>query len=183
MGRAKSDLVIAGQPLLARSVKTLFEVTNQIVIAAAADQDLPPLPVDTLIVRDIEPSKGPLAAFVRALAALPLDCERTFLLACDMPFLSVEFLRFLAERPPQADAVVPHTAGRWHPLAGLYCREVQPTVERILASGSRRMLDLIGAISVDRIDDHELRRFDPELRCLRNVNTVEEYAAALRELD
>ena len=78
---------------------------------------------------------------------------------------------------------MPHTAGRWHPLAALFRREVQPIAERILASGSRRMLDLIGAISVDRIDDHELRRFDPELRCLRNVNTAEEYAAALRELD
>jgi molybdenum cofactor guanylyltransferase len=182
MGLDKANLSIAGKALLARTVKTLAEVAKPIVVAAAADQLLPPLPTDTLIVRDFEPEKGPLPAFARALAAIPSDCTCTYLLACDLPFLTVQFLRFLAERPTQADAVVPHVAGLWHPLTALYRQAVRSTAERILASGRRRMLDLIDAIPVDRIDAEELRPIDPELHCLRNVNTPEDYAAALREL-
>jgi len=182
MGQAKADLIIAGESLLARTVKTLSEVANPIIIAAAADQHLPSMPANAVIVRDVEPENGPLPAFVQALGTLGSECEWAFLVACDLPFLTVEFLRFLAERRTHADAVVAHAGDRWHPLAALYRRDVRSAAERVVASGGRRMLDLIGAISVDRIDADQLRRVDPELRCLRNVNTPEEYAAALREL-
>src|SRR5438874_5725019 len=143
MGQAKAHLAIAGEPLLARTIETLAQVANPIVVAAAADQLLPSLPADALVLRDSQPEKGPLSAFAQALAAISADCAWTYLLACDLPFVTVEFLRFLGERQTRADAVVPHVAGLWHPLAALYRREVRTTADRILGSGRRRMIDLI----------------------------------------
>src|SRR6187397_2211717 len=82
MGQDKADLMIGGEPLLARTVRTLSVVADPIVIAAAADQHLPSLPPNAMIVRDMEPENGPLPAFVQALGTLAPECEWTFLLAC-----------------------------------------------------------------------------------------------------
>jgi molybdopterin-guanine dinucleotide biosynthesis protein A len=182
MGESKAALTIAGESLLARTVRILTQVAAPIVVAAAADQRLPSLPEGVAVSRDIEPAQGPLAAFTAALAAIPSDRPWVYLVGCDLPFLTAEVLRFLAERQGKGDAVVPHVEGLWHPLAALYRRDVRSTAERILVSGGRRMLDLIGAIAVDRVDAAALRGVDPDLRALRNVNTPAEYAAALHEL-
>jgi molybdenum cofactor guanylyltransferase len=183
MGEPKAALTISGESLLIRTVRTVAQVATPIVVAAAADQLLQFLPDDVNVVRDLEPARGPLAAFANALAAIPSDWSWVYLIGCDLPFLTVEFLRFLAERREGADAVVPNEEGRWHPLAALYRREVHFIAKRVLSSGGRRMLDLIDAITVEKVDADQLRRIAPDGRCLRNVNTPEEFAAVLRDLD
>jgi molybdopterin-guanine dinucleotide biosynthesis protein A len=183
MGQPKAELAVAGQTLLDRTIRTLAKVAAPIVVAAAPGQDLPSFSADVRVVRDCEAHGGPLTAFAQALSEIPPTCTSTYLLGCDLPFLTVEFLRFLAQRQTQEDAVVPFVCGIWHPLGALYRRQVQSAANRLVAAGRRRMLDLLAAISVTRVDGDELRLIDPELRCLRNVNTPEDYAAALRELN
>ena len=53
----------------------------------------------------------------------------------------------------------------------------------MLAANQLRMTDLLDAVTTVVIEGAELAAVDPELRSLRNVNTPDEYAAALRELN
>jgi molybdopterin-guanine dinucleotide biosynthesis protein A len=182
MGQSKADLVLAGESLLDRTIHLAATVADPIILAAAAEQNLPRISRPVHVVRDRQPFGGPLTAFGQALEALPQNCAVTFLLGCDLPFLNVEFLHRLAESRMDADAVVPWVNGTWHPLSALYRREVQAPAARVIAAGGRRMLDLLEVISVRRLDESELRMVDPDRRALRNVNTPQDFAAALREL-
>ena len=57
MGRAKALLRFGGETVIARVVRTLQLSFNEIVVVAAADQELPDLPA--ALVRDQTPYQGP----------------------------------------------------------------------------------------------------------------------------
>jgi molybdopterin-guanine dinucleotide biosynthesis protein A len=181
MGRGKADLTMGDETLLGRSVRVMSTIASPVIVAAAPEQTLPPLPDEIVIVRDSAPAMGPLSAFANALAAVPNEVASVYLLGCDLPFVTSDFLKLLGPRLGIADAVVPFVDHQWHPLAALFARRVQTKIEAILAAGGRSMLALLDAITVIPLTEAEMKRVDPASRCLRNVNTPDEYADALRD--
>lgn len=80
------------------------------------------------------------------------------------------------------DAVVPLHVGRPEPLLAIYGRHLVPVVEDVLARGGgplRLILEAPG-VRVRWVEEPALRRFDPELRSLINVNTPQDYQRAVR---
>jgi molybdopterin-guanine dinucleotide biosynthesis protein A len=183
MGRPKAWLPLAGEPLLVRVARVLASAADPVVVVAAADQDLPPLPPGVLVARDEVPDQGPLAGLAAGLAALAGRAEVAFATSCDAPFLELAFVGRLVERLGDCAAAVPLVDGRRYPLSGVYRVDLLPTVRGLLAAGQRRLLDLLDAVPTRLVTADELRAADPRLRSLVNVNTPEEYAAAVREVD
>src|SRR5262249_12531540 len=93
MGRPKSGLPFAGELMLPRVVRLLSAAVSPLVVVAAPDQDVPPLPVDAVIVRDEEKGRGPLQGLAAGLAALRGRAEAAYLSSCDVPFLQPAFVR------------------------------------------------------------------------------------------
>src|SRR5262245_54263717 len=60
MGRPKAWLPFAGELMLPRVVRLLGEVVAPIVVVAAPDQAVPPLPAHVAVVRDEAKGRGPL---------------------------------------------------------------------------------------------------------------------------
>jgi molybdopterin-guanine dinucleotide biosynthesis protein A len=88
----------------------------------------------------------------------------------------------LFDRIGEADLILPEIGGFLHPLAALYRRRtVLPEVNRLLEAGRGRMLDLIDRVNTIRLDASQLADLDPNFSTLRNVNTLEEYEALLRD--
>ncbi|HEY8393934.1 MAG TPA: molybdenum cofactor guanylyltransferase [Thermaerobacter sp.] len=86
------------------------------------------------------------------------------------------------EEAPAWDAVVPRHGGRPEPLLAIYGRHLVPVVENLLARGGgplRLILEAPG-VRVCWVEEPALRRFDPELRSLINVNTPQDYQRAVR---
>ena len=79
-------------------------------------------------------------------------------------------------------AAVPRIGDRLHPLAAAYRLSALPAVREMLAAGHFRMTDLLERVSARVIEAEELADIDPQFLSLRNINTPDEYAAALREL-
>jgi molybdenum cofactor guanylyltransferase len=183
MGRPKADLVIDGESLLNRTVRMLRGLADPIILAAGPDQPIPPFSWPVQIVRDAVPAAGPLAAFCGALAAIPIESPSVYLLGCDLPFLTPELLRLLDSQLAGADAAVPFVGGIWHPLAALYARRIQDRAASLLTAGKRSMWALLDVVNVAPLDEEQIRRFDPALRCLRNINTPEDFADALRDAE
>ncbi|MEQ1645324.1 MAG: molybdenum cofactor guanylyltransferase [Pyrinomonadaceae bacterium] len=85
-------------------------------------------------ITDSLPGLGAVGAVSTALSHA--SAEWTFILACDLPFVTPEFIRFLASfANDEWDAIVPvQKDGRWQPLCGFYrpdnCRDTfQKAVE------------------------------------------------------
>lgn len=191
MGRPKAWLPFGDELLLPRVVRILREAVEPVVVVAARGQDVPPLPPEVRIVRDEVEGKGPLGGLAAGLAALEGTCDAVYLSSCDVPFLKPEFVRWVRGTianpkcggPFVIDAVVPRVHGRLHPLAAAYSLAVLPHARAMLAANSLRMTDLLDAVTTVVVELHELAHIDPTFASLRNVNTPEEYAAALRELE
>ena len=93
---------------------------------------------------DDESREGPLAA----LAAAPAG--DAVVLACDLPFVSVDLVRRLATRPGTA---VPVVAGRVQPLCARYSAEALAVVGALVTAGERRMTALLDAVDVEWLHD------------------------------
>jgi molybdopterin-guanine dinucleotide biosynthesis protein A len=79
------------------------------------------------------------------------------------------------------DIAVMEIGGFPHPLSAVYRRAVLPQVESLLAQDRLRPVFLFDAVRTRRVAPDEMREVDPDLRTLRNLNTREDYEAALRD--
>src|SRR3954454_18916278 len=87
MGRPKAWLPFGGELMLPRIVRLLSEVVSPIAVVAAAEQKLPPLASDVLVVRDPISGRGPLEGLAAGLAHLPVDVTAAYVSSCDVPLL------------------------------------------------------------------------------------------------
>jgi len=186
MGRGKATLPFGdgGEVLLQRVVRRLtWAVGPAVVVVAAAGQALPPLPGYVRVVRDAAPDRGPLQGLAAGLAALPDSADLVYVTAADAPFLEPAWVARLVALIGPADLALPFAEGRHHPLAALYRRgPVLPAAEVLLEAGGRLgPIALRDVVRTRVVGAEELRDADPSLRTLRNLNTPEEYRAALAE--
>jgi molybdopterin-guanine dinucleotide biosynthesis protein A len=180
MGRPKAWLPFGDELLLPRVVRLASEVVAPVVVVAAPDQEVPPLPPDVAVVRDAQPGRGPLQGLCAGLEALAGRCDAAFLSSCDVPFLRPAFIRRLIELLGDDRIAVPHVEGRHHPLAAVYRLGVLDEVRRLLAADRLRPVFLFDAVPTRVVTAAELAAADPDLRTLCNLNTPADYEAAVR---
>ncbi len=181
MGRPKAWLPFAGEVMLPRVVRLLAEVVSPLVVVAAPEQEVPPLPDGVGVVRDEVEGRGPLAGLAAGLRGLAGRADAAYLSSCDVPLLRPEFVRHMIALLGDAAVCVPRVEGYTHPLAAVYRLGVLERVERLLAEDRLRPVFLFESVPTRVVEAAELAEADPGLRSLRNLNTPEEYEAALRE--
>lgn len=194
MGKPKAWLPFGDELMLPRVVRllgdalgdalgeALGEAAGPIVVVAAPEQDVPPLPAAVAIVRDEERGRGPLEGLAAGLTALQGRADAAYLSSCDVPFLRPAFVRRLAELLGERQICVPHVGDFHHPLAAVYRLDVLPVVRRLLHANRLRPVYLFDEVRTRIVHADELLAVDPGLQTLRNLNTPEDYAAALAEL-
>lgn len=175
MGTPKAWLPIEGEPMLLRILRVMEDCSPRVVVAAP-DQPLPELPEGVIVARDAERGRGPmegLAAGLRCVSGL------VYVSSCDAPFLTKRFIERMASLLGDEAIAVPEVEGRRHPLAAVYrSGGVLAVVEELLDRQRFRLMDLLARVPTRFVRAEEL----PGTESLRNVNTPEEYEAALREL-
>ena len=148
---------------------------------------LPPLPGHIAVVRDEEDGRGPLQGLAAGLKALRDRTDAVYLSSCDAPFLRPAFVQRLIELLGDAVVCVPRVGDHYQPLAAVYRVEAIDAVRRLLAANrgggvAPPLHSLFAAVPTRVVGDVELADVDSTFQTLRNLNTPEEYEAALREL-
>ena len=180
MGSPKALLPFGPETMLQRVVRLLSEVVSPIVIVAAIDQDLPPLPEGVIVTRDENEGRGPLEGLRAGLKALPTTVDAAYVTSCDVPLLETGFVRQMIDLANDYDIAVMEIDGFTHPLSAVYRRATLPSVEDLLANNRLRPGFLFDAAKTRRVKPEEMTS-DPGLRTLRNLNTREDYERALTE--
>jgi molybdenum cofactor guanylyltransferase len=175
MGRDKASLPFGAETLLARVVRTVKQVADDVVVVAREGQALPE---GFEAVRDSAEGLGPLAGLMVGLHHVKAD--RAFVTACDLPFLRPALIGRLLDLSAGYDAAVPVIDAYPMMTTAVYSRSVGPVVEALVAKRALRARDLLDHVRVRRVQADELRDVDPDLDSFRTCNTPESYADALR---
>jgi molybdenum cofactor guanylyltransferase len=176
-GTRKGALTIGGHRIIDRQLAVLRQVADPIfavsAVAGAVDADLP-ADAALEVVPDRYPDHGALGGIFTAIAASPHD--RTLVVACDLPFLSAPFLRYLSAF--DADLVIPRTPRGFEPLCAVYSKAC---LEPIRARLARRALEasvVPEGVRVAEVGPEMLAAHDPDGLLFVNVNTPHDYERA-----
>ena len=175
MGRPKAMLPFGGEPLIVQVLRRLESLFPDIVVVAAPEQELPDLPAT--LVRDDVAYQGPVGGICYGLRAC--SGAAGFVTSCDVPFLSLPLVAYLTSRFPDYDVVVPYWEGRLQPLHAVYRRSVLPLLEQQLERGELRPVFLYDKVRTLKVEEDEIRAYDPDGSSFFNMNTPEDYADAL----
>jgi molybdopterin-guanine dinucleotide biosynthesis protein A len=181
MGVPKATLPFGPETMLQRVVRLLGTVVSPIVAVAAREQSLPELPEGVIVARDEREAKGPLEGLRAGFRALPDSVDLAYATSCDVPLLVPGFVERMIELLGDQDIAVMEVDGFPHPLSAVYRRSVLPHIESLLAKDRLRPVFLFDAVRTRRVGMEEMVSVDRELRTLRNLNTREDYLAALSD--
>jgi molybdenum cofactor guanylyltransferase len=170
MGRDKALIDYQGRPIIAHVIDTLHVLTDDVVVISNRSDLYDPF--GARVVPDYDPPCGPLGGLAAGLHAM--TAELAIVVACDMPFLNVNLLRWLIDLADGYDAVVPQSGAEYEPLHAVYRRECyNPIVQRI-EQGQRRVISFFADVRLRPVPEAEWRMLDPAGRSLINLNTPDD---------
>jgi molybdopterin-guanine dinucleotide biosynthesis protein A len=166
-GVDKGGLIVGGRSIVARQIDLLRQLTSDLIIVTGHQDAYAHLGVP--IVPDTIAGAGPLGGICTALERSTQPS--VLIVACDMPFLSLAFLRHLLTRVQGVDVALPKTADGYHPLCAAYARTALPAIRARIRKGRLDVVGLVREVRVAEIGPAELAPFDPGCVMLSNVNT------------
>jgi molybdopterin-guanine dinucleotide biosynthesis protein A len=181
MGVSKAMLPFGPETMLQRVVRLLGTVVSPIVVVAARGQDLPELAATVIVTRDERDARGPLEGLRAGLKALPPTADAAYVTSCDVPLLAPAFAERMFDLLADHDIAVMEIDGFTHPLSAVYRRTTLALIESLLEQNRLRPAFLFEAVRTRRVKPEEMVVADPQLHTLRNLNTREDYLAALAD--
>ena len=99
--------------------------------------------------------------------------------ACDLPFLTVAFLRHLAALRTDAAAVIPRSLVGLQPLCAVYDRACLKPIRNMIDRGDFRVSGLSDSVCTTELTPQEIAQYDPDGTLFFNVNTPYDYTRAI----
>jgi len=171
-GRNKALVNVDGIPLIKRVLRVIEPLFPSIVLITNTPETYAFLNLPMF--EDRIKGLGPLGGILTGLEVISEDAG--FFVACDMPFLNSDLIRYLANVRHGFDVVVPTFAGKFEALHALYTKNCLSEIEQLIHDGIYQTIQLLQSVSVRYVEESEIRRFDPELSSFSNINKPEELA-------
>jgi molybdopterin-guanine dinucleotide biosynthesis protein A len=162
--------------LLDRQLAVLRNVVDRTIIIA--DDSAPYRASGVPVIPDLAPHGGALGAIYTAIQSA--RTERTLIVACDMPFLSVPFLDYLVAAGESADIAIPRPARGYEPLCATYSRRCANGVLDLIEAGRLRLSGVAGiaGLTIRELGPDELAHFGRDDMLFFNINTPDDYTRA-----
>jgi molybdenum cofactor guanylyltransferase len=177
MGKSKADLRFGSGTLLQHQIVRLAPLFEEMLVVV---KDPPEAALGRArVLLDSTPRQGAVYGVLRALEEVE---DRVFVLAVDLPLVTLEVIREISERglATTAPALVPEADGHLQPLAAVWRRAALPAARERIARGELSLRGLAEEIGAEILPEAAWRRFDPSGNSFANLNTMEDYLA-LRE--
>jgi len=169
MGVPKVELRLGGKLFIEHIHECLGSHFDETIIVGGAPRDIP---AELRQVPDLFPARTPLVGIYSGLAAA--QSSRCFVLACDMPMMSLNLVKLMAAHSPEADGTVPMIGGYLEPLCAFYHKRAAAALHAALDLGVRKVTTGIERLNLVVIPEVLLRTVDPDLRSFTNVNSPED---------
>ncbi|MCP4751455.1 MAG: molybdenum cofactor guanylyltransferase [Proteobacteria bacterium] len=147
MGQDKAGLKIGDRTLLERTLQVLRPVASKTVVMLNSRQKIPDISAEfrdrAVVGRDSRSQQGPLQGIIDALPLLPPEAEYIYVVTCDLPYLTSDWLKTMRHSlDSTVDVVHAVDEAITNPLLALYRKRVLLRAPQILASKHRRPIKL-----------------------------------------
>ena len=168
MGENKALIEYSSKTFL-RRLTDEFSGRNEIIVSQNRREVLPV--ADGIVsVTDEHEDIGPIEGIRRILTVAKSDY--VFICAVDMPFLKSEMAEYLSEFiSSDHDCYVVKDDKHYHPLCAIYSKAVLPVIEKLIAQGRYRLMDLLNAVRTKYVS---LEHTCIEAKQLSNFNTCDD---------
>ena len=135
------------------------------------------------VIDDDFPGAGPLGGIATALRAS--GAEWNLIVACDLPYLTREWLEFLIARAlrSDADAVLPMNERGAEPLCAMYRKRAEAAIRAALDRGTRKVTYGLAKVRTEFIEPAEWKGFDSDGLLFKNMNSPADYEEAKAKFD
>ena len=180
LGRDKALENLGGERIIDRVISRVAQCCSElIVVGDRPERSLElNLPEEIMFVHDTFEDSGSLGGLYTGLSKSSSDWS--LVVACDMPFLSVDLLNDMKNKAlsSQSHVFVPIIDGRFQPTHALYNRKCLPYIERNIQEGRLKMVGYFDEIEVQTIEFSSTNLEGEVARSFFNLNTEEDLKKA-----
>lgn len=175
LGSPKALLPLGNASLIETVLARLQPLFRRVLVVVKEKEGFAEL--DAEVLTDARLERGPLVGITQGLEAS--DAPWCFVAGCDMPFLDPQVIQRMAERLDGCDILAPYMEDRFQTLHAFYSQACLPFARTLLEEGNTSPRALFSLCKVRTIEAADLLDIDPDLLSFRDLDTVEEYRAAV----
>jgi molybdopterin-guanine dinucleotide biosynthesis protein A len=166
-GSNKALAMVNGKPLIRHVADLMSSLFAECLLVTNTPEEYRflSLPMTSDHYRD----SGPLAGIHAAL--LQINTDRAFVVACDMPNLSPELIRYICNiNEQQYDAIIPRLETGQEPLFGIYHKSSLAVIDTCLQQKDCQIISAIEKLQLRRVSEQEILAIAENFSCFKNIN-------------
>jgi molybdopterin-guanine dinucleotide biosynthesis protein A len=171
LGREKALERVGGKRLVEKAVDSLCPISQEVLVVTSQEQfnNIASVNLDARVVVDIYPHKASLGGIYTGLSSA--NTLYGLVVACDMPFLNIALLHYLADLAPGFDVVIPRLNDKLEPLHAVYSKNCLVTIKQLLDKDVLQIFQFLDLVKTRYVSGDEVGKYDPEHLSFFNINT------------
>jgi len=166
-GSNKALAMVNGKPMIQQVVDLMSSLFVECLLVTNTPEQYAFLNIP--MIRDRYQDMGPLAGIHAALQET--NESRIFVVACDMPNLSPELIRYLCNINEQDyDVIIPGLEKGQEPLFGIYHKKSLAVIDSFLQQKDCQIIRVLEDLQVKRVSEQEVLSITDNLNCFKNIN-------------
>lgn len=180
MGFDKQFLEINEKKLMKIIIDKLAKEFNEIIVVTNKPEEY--LDLCDKVLSDEIKGFGPLSGIHVGLKES--SSKYSYFLACDMPNINLEYIKFMKNKLSVADFDVCVARYReWiEPFNAFYSKDIISNIEKQFSDNQRSVFSLIDKLKTLYISENEARKFSPDWGMFCNLNTREDLEKYLESI-
>ena len=171
MGQDKATMRIGDKPLICFIYTIVKEVFDDVIIISRVHNTIEG--IDAPVLKDALPFGGSMTGIASAL--LYSETPYTFVVGCDMPFLSTEAFEYMQNEVAGEDIVISKTKWGFEALHAIYNRCCMAHFFRLIEQNRFKVAEILPFVSVKELEENPCF-FRNGNSVFTNLNTMNDLA-------
>ncbi|MFN7169627.1 MAG: molybdenum cofactor guanylyltransferase [Candidatus Omnitrophota bacterium] len=168
----KAFLMMNNEPLIKRQLRLLKKVFKKQIIIVTHSPEKYRNFKGIKVISDVIPHRGPLGGIYSGL--LTSKDKYNFVVACDMPFINLELIKYMFKKSAGYDVVIPYVNNRYEPLFCVYSKKCIGFIKQLIDKRIFKISKLFTFVKVKKISKKEVLRFGQAKTIFMNINTLQD---------
>jgi molybdopterin-guanine dinucleotide biosynthesis protein A len=172
-GQNKAFLELEGIRLIDRVTAEMKNIFRQVILITNEKRHYEYLGLPTI--EDLIRGLGPIGGIYTGL--MSMSSQAGFFVACDMPFINRQLVRYMVDIKDNYAAVIPSGVSGLEPLHAIYSQSCLGAIKNLIDAQCYQVRLFYEHISVRYVTQDEIRKFVPLQKAFLNINTPDEFVS------